>query len=780
MAGDDSAVQWRQATTFAIRRDDVGPDYWESGCAKDVLVREQGGLLVAAATGGVWSVERDGGFASALGDAWDNPDINCIRFGPDGDDHVFAGGGSVYPGGSFSDNAGVLYVTDPSAPAPLLAWHEITSIQTMNPRTIHSIAILRSPRRIVVACDGGLLWSEIPKAGPGSAGCLAALLGIGGPGWKDGFAWKRAKAGDGNFSEKAAMFSVAIGTSNAEHEGPPEGLNGTTVVAGSTGAGARGLFVGSWNAAGDLIMRRVSLLGAKQEEMANVSVDVCSVKPSRLYAACSDDKGQLIAVMRSDDGGELWYVCGTALTAGAVGDLLTNAGKQRAIGLPGSSQCIGVAGFDPDIVSVGWQKGPFTSRDGGRTWYQAEAYNHEDLQATYWDPRVPGPGSGAAVIAGAIAAGLERLYVCSDGGVVSTADYGQTFDGPHSRHLSILQCYSADGYRRAAGSMGAGAGIAGVVAVGTQDNSNLYAVIQPNVDAFAQISEFGDGGFNCFLGTGWALHNGGLTSSTPINASNWDAGTQSFVDTWVPPVNRPKPGRQRDPGGLGGAITSVEAVKQPAFRQDGALMFSIASIYQQGSGCDIYGLFSAGDPHTMEWRYLSSVPDYVSSVASIDGSAILIGTSTRKVYSIDPATGQTVEPYGYDASLQQEGSILRIVAISTNRLFAIHTWNHNNGDLIALRGGVWVKARSGIPSEEGRFWGLEQALSGEHQILVAATDAHVWISYDDANTWTRASQGLPVRPHCADIRFVQETDGSRHIYLATWGRSVWVADLTRA
>ncbi|MGF6780307.1 hypothetical protein [Paraburkholderia sp. GAS334] len=748
---DDPAVQWRQATQWTIQID-AGNDYWETGRINDVAITFRGTLLVGADTGGVWSVAADGASALPLSDSWDNPDIRCVRLGQDGDDHVFAGGGG-------------LHVTDPSAPVPLFAWHEIASVQKLKPGTIYSIALLRGPRRIVVACDAGLLWAEVPPAGPPPLGCLAALVGLGSnAAWKDEFKWKAAVDGDGTFN--GAMFSVVVGSADREHQGSPEGLNGTTVVAGAKGSdSSRGLFVGEWNASGDLVMGRAHLTGANdlaQLTMASVSLDVCTSRPSRMYAACSDENGHLMTVLRSDDGGRLWDLCGTKLIGGTVGNLTKNAGEQ---GGDGWNNCVGVSPFDPELVAVGWQFGPFVSADGGATWYQAEGGNHADHHATIWDPRI------AISVTGATG---ERLYVCSDGGIVSTDDRGKTFNGGYNKHIHVLQCYSGDAGRESWGSVGACGAMPNVFGAGTQDNGNIYALVGPSAGPFVRL-DGADGGFNCFLPNGWVLHDIGLQSSPrPVLASRWDPGSQTFVDTRTPPIAVPKPGGKKDPGGLTG-VYSLEPVQHPKFRRGREMLYSVAGVSDGRSGGDMYGLFIANDVTVMEWRYLGSVEGTPWSVASVDGTAIFVGTDHRRIFNLDPLNGAAVE-YLYDASLNATGTILRIVAYSNDRAYAIQNWN-SSGDIIALRGLVWSPARNGIPKAEGTFWGLTAARNIDNDTLIAVTDAHAWISYDEARSWQRASKGLPVRPHCADIRFGRNADGSQRLHLGTYGRSAWIADL---
>ncbi len=61
--------------------------------------------------------------------------------------------------------------------------------------------------------------------------------------------------------------------------------------------------------------------------------------------------------------------------------------------------------------------------------------------------------------------------------------------------------------------------------------------------------------------------------------------------------------------------------------------------------------------------------------------------------------------------------------------------------------------------------------------LYVATDSHVYVTRDRGKNWLDASSGLPRRPHGCDLRFVEQSDANAFIYLGTFGRSVWRAQL---
>jgi hypothetical protein len=60
--------------------------------------------------------------------------------------------------------------------------------------------------------------------------------------------------------------------------------------------------------------------------------------------------------------------------------------------------------------------------------------------------------------------------------------------------------------------------------------------------------------------------------------------------------------------------------------------------------------------------------------------------------------------------------------------------------------------------------------------LAAATESSVWVSPDFGDNWLQFNQGLPRSPHCTDLRF-GAVEGRQVLFLGTFGRSVWMADI---
>lgn len=99
--------------------------------------------------------------------------------------------------------------------------------------------------------------------------------------------------------------------------------------------------------------------------------------------------------------------------------------------------------------------------------------------------------------------------------------------------------------------------------------------------------------------------------------------------------------------------------------------------------------------------------------------------------------------------------------------------------MLKFDGDAWkVTAGSGLPNEI--IYGLVAVVAPNTRVpraLLAATDDAVYISRENADTWQKASAGLPKRAHCSDLRFVIDNLGSMTIYLGTFGRSLWMVEL---
>jgi len=381
---DDPTVRWRQSVPFGIYRDgdwnpnEEGPwSAWHAGRVKDVLPFPDGSVLIAVEHGGLWRSPEDGRSALCVTDGITAHQFNRVAFGPDGNDHVFAGGES-------------LWVTDPFDPVPMLSWQQIANFTY---GTVWDILVLG--RTIVVAAEG-IWWADIPAAQP-RRGCLGTLFSP--PLASASYTWTRAvmdtPAGP---VPTAAFYSLA--------EGRPDRRNADrgsyrTVIAGSAGmAGQQGIFLGRWIGT-DLVFSGPSKITINGNDATsqfagtgNIEVASCIWDTDRAYAA-ADSGDKLALLLRSADGGRSWRPCGSAVPLDTVtGDLFAKCDHQAG------HQTLAVYPANADVVSFGWFDS-YVSFDGGDTWeapggddkfnYQ-DNHQHTDVHRVVLPPPPDPPG----------------------------------------------------------------------------------------------------------------------------------------------------------------------------------------------------------------------------------------------------------------------------------------------------------------------------------------------------------------------------------------------------
>jgi hypothetical protein len=133
--------------------------------------------------------------------------------------------------------------------------------------------------------------------------------------------------------------------------------------------------------------------------------------------------------------------------------------------------------------------------------------------------------------------------------------------------------------------------------------------------------------------------------------------------------------------------------------------------------------------------------------------------------AVDSRSGTFVEQPQDDSGLGV-GAVERIEIVSTDLVYALR-----RKELLRYDGQVWTTLPG---SEEWGTFTVDRA-SGR---LFAANDADVFVSTDRGQSWRDASVGLPVRPHCTDMRIGNDANGGSTLYLTTYGRSVWRATIT--
>jgi hypothetical protein len=724
----DESIRWSQAGTSALAID-KNQGIWHSGHVNAIIPLGGGAILAGADTGGVWSVTANGD-ALALSDDWDNPDVTCMAIGPDGPNHFYTGTGANGKGG--------LYVSEPDTVfLNFIKWHKVPLVDSagnlLNTGRVLCMVATKGNRKLVLGCDNGVFWSDVPPLG-----------------------------GQHVFLQVSFLPQLA-------YSGAALGPNDTIVVATiGDGTALSGIFFGSWSPGG-LLFNRATITGAFDSlQMRRTSLASCDGQPQFLYAVTAKPDSSMLAVLTSSDGGQSW----SRLQTTARG----SKGQNRPLetvdvtGFQGQyNNCIAVSPFDPTTLLIGWRNGPWISQDGGAIWdaphlNDDDPHLHEDLHCLIFDPS---DTSG------------RTFYVGNDGGIAVTRDLGASYTNEHNRHLHTLQFEG--NWREFWGVFTPSRLVPGLFGGGLQDNGDVYAAIDSPSDEYLQL-EGGDGHVMVFIDTGHGLHCNG-DNVTKITANRFDGA--HLVDGFTVPVGDRGPGGTDVSDGL--PLGIVEPVAVPTFRSGGGqLMYAMACVF--GSG-DVYGLFANNDGGNMHWDYVGTVPisaqnGAVWALASLHGENIFAGTQDGRIFSLSPRSKQ---PFELAVPLRDSkpGEVGRICVLRDGVAFASYRAQGKDGFLLQSNFFSWDPLGSNdnvakgidFPTTEGPIYGFDIDRSAQPPTLFASSDTNVFVSRDEGDTWKLATKGLPRCSHCTELRAVAHDNGQRFLYLSTFGRSVWRARL---
>jgi hypothetical protein len=747
---DDPKVSWYEVNVSTIQVD-AATNAWHAGHVNHILPRGDA-ALVGTSTGGIWLV-ADNAAAVVLTDL-DDPDITCLAQGSNGPDHYFASCGA-------SSNAtapGGLYETYVTEPVPLYSWRAVPGIPP-EAGTIFRVAVIKDKKIVVITCQGGVWWSNVPTATqPQGCGCLLALLG--------------------QFPQNPIQGSYAWTKAQGLPDGPYYGLalgSNHTVVVGAfgngLGFGPQGIYQGSFQA-NQLVFTAASITGMNPANMCATAIAACANTADTMYAISSASNSLPLGVLRSTDGGKNWSICGTKI-AGAPNQpntnqpwtILTASGAQGN----GWNNCLAVSATDPDTVAFGWEY-PFISTDAGQTWngigivwnadgsaWVADQNMHPDQHAVAFDPNH-----------------AKRIYFGNDGGLSRSNNLGSTLSSEFSKQVLNLEFFSTYPMRQFGGSMSASPVVDGLIAGGTQDNGNLWCLagewdngsLQGQTPWQTLIG--GDGGACQFIATGQLLHN---NNDGLLRFASWDAASQVLSGQGAVPVKQ----------GASSVAANPEPVRNPTWKNAAnEFMYAVA-----GSGKKLYGVFAKSDGTNLHLELLATLPltasQYILGLGSFDGTRVLAGTQEGRIFSFDTVSSTLTEGTGLPA-LAVKNAVSRIVPQSDKVAYLIlngngfvdngpfHGWVYQTQDV----GKTW-NALPGLPNE--LFYAMEIDPTTNPPDLYVATDSTVYDSHDGGMSWGPASLSLPARPHCADLRFVNQTDGISFIYLSTFGRSIFRAQL---
>lgn len=797
----DQTISWVPVNQWGIQRDPTvgenptdtdplaGP--WWAGHVNCALVlgpadtAESGSVLAGTDGGGVWRIlqttDEVGELqAQPLTDDWeDTPQIIALCQGPDDPQHVYAAAWGLKRG-SLRETSVV-----ENDFHSIYQWREITPPQVAYPSTdyyapaITQVAVTRgaaAPKRIVVASTGGLYWADIPA--PGGA-----------------YLWNQVTLmADGTPLSVESFSGVTIGAHDR-------------VIASAWG-GSDAIFWGDWSAAGLVMNAAATPFGPST--FGRTSVATALSEPDVHYAVAADFSDQpMLGIMQSNDNGQTWVLPGAQITLpGKNAQPLT----QVAGGQGYYNNCIAVSPFDSSVVAVGWQAGHFVSRDGASTFTSfSDPSLHSDVHGLYFDPWQPE---------------TENLYICSDGGVCMTPDQGDTFDSSFNRNLANLECYATYDTRDYYGTLDA---TFQYVAVGVQDNGNVYCALWPyDSDVGEEYQYFpsntpwmqvigGDGGSVTVLSLPPSFPNAPSPTKAQL-CSNEKGGVfqAASIENVFPPEfpgavdskgvvtfqAAPIPWRFLAATGDGGlTMRAVTRVLEPSHTNvRGQLMYAVGS---EAGTLYVWGLFADDDGSDLHWELLGYIDsngpgDSITALAPLpDGSQVLVATTNGLSGLIVPSPigFALATPIPFDVSSYVPSLVTRIVFPAQGTAFAAYNWG-TGGMILRYDGQTWQPAGGAVPVnhyfQDGIYGlavnkGFGPGAIGPPLVFASVNDG-VFVSRDLGDTWVNCSLGLPACPQGADIQCADITKvtaygfefGGSALYLATWGRSVWRATLTDA
>lgn len=756
-------MKWELAKPWGIERNapDTPGTSFHGGRVIDVLIANVALLLAAADSSGVWRVNRSTSDASPLSMLWENASVECLAH--DGGDHVYAGCGNDYNTAPASE---FLYETDRSQPFPHFAdWLPVplpTEIQA-----VHDIVVVAEQKRnVVLATDQGLYWSPVPP--------------VGAP-----YTWQPTDGTSGR-----QFFSVCAG---------PNGQ----VIAGALNPNIAKdiwpLYIGYWDSSGSaMTVSRSELpdevnwssLGRTTVDSRAWTLGMFAYALSVRASQSGDPGGTPVCVMRSENGGTSWRLCGDTLHYwGGTGSITDSnlVGDDRSGGV---IHRITASQGPADVVAFGIRQA-FISSDRGDSWSTigmaptANPHLHDDVHVVAFDPN---DKTG------------HSFVLASDGGLASTTDFGTTFVD-HNECMTNFEMYSTvSGIFYGRFSVTATPNLA---FAGLQDNGNIYTELSDPADHWHQIDEHTDGG-GCFLirsrdGSLVAARNGagGSDDYHHLWHAKWDPASGSFPlgGTGVPLL-----------GTDGTLVDDLEArlepVSFPTFSDpEGRLMYAVGWT-PEPTAARIYGLFADDDGSNPYWRVVAGWPPNINlrAAASVDGTEILaVAASSGGAFSyrITPAFGE-VPPWGELGTITEflpdvlpvdstGGGLVHLIrAVGADTYYALFNRAKGGGAVLATyrSGEAWERLGSGpvgaLP--DAAFTGLAvvDAPPGHPgQRLFACTDRNVYVSEDSGDTWTDVSAGLPRSPHCAGLEARESSDrDSTEVYLSTWGWSLWHANMS--
>jgi hypothetical protein len=758
----DRSVVWEETTDLSISID-PSKNAWHAGRLTDILLRSDD-IFVAASTGGVWGINFHDPDAPAgcVTDSFDNPNFNCMAFGPDSPLEIYAACSSLQLGAR--PGTGLVL-------GGFAQWSSVPIVDATGNALltddIYRIVVLPQHRVMLLATMQGVFLGQ-----------MAAGL-------KPTF---------------ASVPSLLPGRYSGMCQGPNE-----SVVVSLWGPNG-GIFVGTWSgstlnfAAAQMVPDPAQPNGSIDLTLVGrSSIASCGSNPSIMYAVFERkpipkdiQNDSIYRILRSADGGLSWRPLrnlGTRVSqnrsAPIAPDIFDPSPdvKDYMAGVTGSyTNCIGVGFHDSNQVGIGWANGPWLTSNASDVlskWILAydtanSSQVHGDIQFVLFDPGDP---SG------------NTIYACSDGGLMFTQDRAGDvgYQSRFSKHIRNLQFYANVGggngtFAYAGCGLTASPTVPGLIAGPTQDNGNIFCNLENTNNPAWQVIEGGDGLPMRFLSNGLLLTVSPNDNTPPprrARLSHWN-GT-AFDNLTEVPVTSPNATALSVFGDL-------QPVTNPSFKLPGTgkLLFAIAATQNAGGQQrNIYGLFTDGSIAQAEWQLIATLNlnpgDAISSIASLTGHQVFAGTLQGRIFSVAPFQ----DPFELVVSPADKGPVHDITVVREDDALAFALYNGPNTRAI-LQSEFFNWDPLGSNSNVARGLNLDGtenfiALTIDRATsppsLYVCTDTTVFVSRDEGDTWLLANTQLPSRVHCTSFAIGAPRPSGRHLYLGTYGRSVWQAKI---
>ncbi len=736
--GVDDTVQWEQADGLSIASTGVA-DGWNAGRVNDVLRFPpvgglDGGLLVASDEGGVWWILTAPDIAMALSNKWTSVTMSSLALGTGGPHDVYAGTFS------YGDSeGGDLWESDTSQSEPLNSWARVSPKPPCG--SINKILVISEANFLVLACDTGLYWSQIPAP--------PSVHGI--------YNWQQAVP--------ATMGADAF---SGLAKGPGWSVTGTigTIVASRWGTLATSRMIYTATLKGGQLVLTPASVGGVSERYNRTSVAACATNPQIMYAVGSVN-GSLGGVFQSTDAGAIWNPVTRPANPGTLGE---------------SDQAIAVSP-DCSTVALGWETGTFVSTNQGASWNlltDVGEYNnlHTDITALTFD-----------------AAPANNLFIGSAGGVAESVGVDKSvYVSEWNKLLFNLELFQGSPSDSATG----------LLAAASRDNGVLYSDLpgqwQHVMDC--PLSPECWGNVTTFAPFDRLIAENVRTASSTWGAEQVQAvnGVIPFNTAANIPVERscspctPYTMNVVAPVRVPGYVIDNSTCIVVDDVNECEVMYAVSEMTVPGAGGDgIYGLFTyPGSETDIHWELLNSGALLWSTVTAIaptfDGQHIFIGNTSGQIYRLD---------YPFTGPAAQLTVNLKCPSCGANGLYAF-TFDPNAPQL-PQPGLAFAAYGPHFLAYDGTSWnevGQADLPHNDDFLSVLATDpSHLWLAssagvFDSKTggaTWSNASVGLPTfiaglpgfrQPSLASHDYLQivsdpPPNQETRLYLSSFGRSVW-------